>query len=100
MQVQQAKADTHVVAKEWLSSCSAAGRREDEASFSLTSGKSAAKSVNQVVRTSPPNSSKTLAGNAPERAAVHDSASTVIASSPPPPKRQKQTNIELGRSEV
>jgi DNA-repair protein XRCC1 len=110
MQVQQAKADTHVVSKEWLSSCSASGRREDETNFSLASGKSAAKPVNQVARTSPPSSSKTLAGNAPpaavglsvnsERAAVKDSASAVIASSPPPPKRQKQTNIELGRSEV
>jgi hypothetical protein len=109
MQVQQAKADTHVVSKDWLSSCSASGRREDETNFSLVSGKSAAKPVNQVARTSPL-SSKTLAGNAPpatvglsvnsERAAVKDSASAVIASSPPPPKRQKQTNIELGRSEV
>ncbi len=43
LQVQKAKAATHVVAKGWLSACQATGKREDEAAFLLADDEAAGK---------------------------------------------------------
>ncbi len=109
LQVQQAKASTRIVAKEWLSACLAAGKREDESSFHLASGKSATKASNQVGITSLQSDIKPVGNTA--SAAISDSgdsasapaknaAGPAIASRPPLSKRQRQTNGELCRSDV
>ena len=111
-QVQQTKAATLIVAKEWLSACSAVGKREDEARFSLDGGKSAARASKQVAVavTSPQSGNKTSvnaasaavvsSGNGVVRTSTKVAAGPAVATSPPTSKRQRQTNGELGRIEV
>jgi hypothetical protein len=108
-QVQQAKASTRIVAKEWLSACLAVGKREDESGFYLANGKSATKACNQAGITSSQSDSKpvenaiaaAVGGSGDSaRAPPKNAAGPAMASSPPLSKRQRQTNCELGRSEV